>query len=148
MVACTLALPSGWQMKRSFWYKTLLYGYLSALLLSAVIVALILFVVPGDAWYTLSVENRSKGAVVLYVDEDRPDLEDKIIEGCSTRNLGQVWFRSGRLRPGHVVKGEVRGIDGRHILTIEESPELREFRKGSSAWYLEVVVPGATDDEC
>ena len=124
----------------------LLYGYLSALLLIAVIVALFFIARPGDAWYQVIVENRSKDAVFVYVDGGGPglDVEDEIVEGCSTRNLGQIWFR-----PGHVVQGDVRGIDGQHILTIEESPKLHEFRQGYySDWYLEVVVPGASDDEC
>ncbi len=119
----------------------LLYGYLSALLLTAVIVALFFISGPADAWYRLIVENRSKDAVVVSVDVSLLGWHHEIVEGCSTRNLGQISFR-----PGDVVAGVVRDINGRTVLTIEESPALRE---GTWAdWNLEIVIPGATDDEC
>ena len=121
--------------------RLLLYGYLLALLLPAVIVALFFITAPGDAWYRLIVENRSKEAVEVSVYASLLGWRHEIVEGCSTRNLGQISFR-----PGEVVRGDVRGIDGQHILTIEESPKLRE---GTWAdWNLEVVIPGASDDEC
>ncbi len=120
----------------------LLYDYLSALLLIAVIFALF-FIGCGlaDAWYRLIVENRSKEAVVVSVDVSLLGWRHEIVDGCSTRNLGQISFR-----PGEVVEGVVRDFNGRIVLTIEASPELRE---GTWAdWNLEVIVPGATDDEC
>lgn len=121
--------------------RLLIYGYLSALLIPAIIFALVRFGGVGDAWYMFIVVNRSQDAVVVSVDESLLGWRHEIVEGCSTRNLGQISFR-----PGDVVEGVVRDFDGRTVLTIEESPELRE---GTWAdWNLEVVIPAATDDEC
>ena len=92
-------------------------------------------------WYSLTVENHGKEAVVVLVDGSSPRLEDVVVEGCSSKRIDYIWFR-----PGQVVDVDIRDIHGKTILTVEASPEVRE---GSSAdWYLEVVVPGATDDEC
>lgn len=121
--------------------RLLLYGYLSALLIPAVVFALVRIGGFGDAWYKFTVENRSKDAVVVSVDESLLGWTHEIVEGCSTRNLGQISFR-----PGDVVEGAVRDFKGRMVLTIEAAPELRE---GTWAdWNLEVVIPAATDDEC
>ena len=124
---------------------------------------------PVDTWYELIIENRSKDAVIVFVqDRSMLDWEDENVEGCSTKSFGGFWFG-----PGQVVEVEVRDIDGLTILTTEASPKLREGSSakfeasdidglgvltteeslnsqqgGSGDWYLGVVVPGTTDDEC
>ena len=151
-------------------------GCLLALTLPVVIFVSVIYIsgnvhrfLPVDAWYELIIENRSKDTVVVLVDYAYlPNWEDENIEGCSTKSLGRIWFG-----PGQVVEVEVRDTDGLTVLTTEASPKLREgssvkvevshidglgmlttedslkLQEGNSAdGYLEVVVPGVTDDEC
>ncbi len=151
-------------------------GCLLALILPVIIFVSAIYIsgnvhrfLPADTWYELIIENRSKDTVVVLVDDRYlPNREYQDIEGCSIKSLGRFWYG-----PGQLVEVEVRDIDGLTILTTEASPKLQEGGSvkfevsdidglgmltteeslksqegGSGDWYLEVVVPGTTDDEC
>ena len=114
---------------------------------------------PGKYWiadsvrrpskYEVIVENRSKDAVVVYVSGRRLGSkdEDEIIEGCSTKRFGpKSWFAPKPTRDLRVSVYDSHGIDRRHVLETKASPKFRV--DSSDDWYVEVVVPGATDDQC
>ena len=114
---------------------------------------------PGKFWigdnvrhpskYEVIVENRSKDAVVVYVSGRRlgSKNEEEIIEGCSTKRFGpNSWFAPKPVRDMRVSVYDSHGVDRRHILDTKASPQFPQ--ESSDYWYVEVVVPGATDDEC
>ncbi len=114
---------------------------------------------PGKYWiahdvshpskYEVIVENRSKDAVVVYVSGGRLGSkdEDEIIEGCSTKRFGpKSWFAPKPTRDLRVSVYDSHGVDRSHILETMASPQSPQ--ESSDYWYVEVVVPGATDDEC
>ena len=114
---------------------------------------------PGKYWiagsvrhpskYEVIVENRRKDAVVVYVSGGRLGSkdEDEIIEGCSTKRFGpKSWFAPKPTRDLRVSVYDSHGVDRRHILETMASPQFPQ--ESSDYWYVEVVVPGATDDEC
>ena len=114
---------------------------------------------PGKYWiagsvgraskYEVSIENRSKDAVVVYVSGRRLGSkdEDEIIEGCSMKRFGpKSWFAPKPTRDLRVSVYDSHGIDRRHVLETKASPKFRV--DSSDDWYVEVVVPGAADDEC
>ena len=99
--------------------------------------------------YEVIVENRTKDAVVVYVSGRRLGSkdEDEIIEGCSTKRFGpKSWFAPKPTRDLRVSVYDSHGVDRRHILETKASPQFPQ--ESSDDWYVEVVVPGATDDEC
>ena len=114
---------------------------------------------PGKFWiahsvgraskYEVSIENRRKDAVVVYVSGRRLGSkdEDEIIEGCSTKRFGpKSWIAPKPMRDLRVSVYDSHGFDRRHILETMVSPKFPE--DSSDVWYVEVVVPGATGDEC
>ena len=125
---------------------------------------------PGKYWetynvwhprtYEIIVENQSKDTVVVDIDKNRlgskvgSEGEDEIIEGCSTKRFGgesavrprgdelvEVYEMIYRGRSGGLVRGDL-------VLKTKVSPRFPEDSSDDLDWYLEVVVPGATDDEC
>ena len=113
---------------------------------------------PGKFWeahnvrhqskYEVTVENRRKDAIVVYVSQRRlaSNDEDQIIEGCSTKRFGPKPWLAPPTRDLKVDVWDKDGIHGLFVLTTRVPPKFRE--EYSDDWYLEVVVPGATDDEC
>ena len=114
---------------------------------------------PGKYWiahnvrhpskFEVIVENRSEDAVVVYVSGRRLGSkdEDEIIEGCSTKRFGpKSWFAPKPTRDLRVSVYDSHGVGRRHILETMVSPKFPE--DSSDVWYVEVVVPGAADDEC
>ncbi len=114
---------------------------------------------PGKYWiahnvrhpskFEVIVENRSEDAVVVYVSGRRLGSkdEDEIIEGCSTKRFGpKSWFAPKPTRDLRVSVYDSHGVDRRQILETRVSPKFPE--DSSDVWYVEVVVPGAADDEC
>ena len=100
------------------------------------------------------VENRRKDAVVVDINKSTLgskfdiSLEDEIIEACSTKRFGpKSSFAPKPTRDMHIEVYEIyHGRRGDLVLITKVSPKFRE--DSSDYWYLEVVVPGATDDEC
>ena len=73
--------------------------------------------------------------------------EDEIIEGCSTKRFGpKPWFGPTPMGKLSVSVYDSHGVGRRHILETMVSPKFPE--DSSDVWYVEVVVPGAADDEC
>ena len=114
---------------------------------------------PGKYWiahnvrhpskFEVIVENRSEDAVVVYVSGRRLGSkdEDEIIEGCSTKRFGpKSWFAPKPTRDLRVSVYDSHGVDRRQVLETMVSPKFPE--DSSDVWYVEVVVPGAADDEC
>lgn len=95
----------------------------------------------GDAFYELTVVNRSSKPVEVFVDGHRRGPRDQVVEACS-----QHAFDLASYNPRRALKIEVRDLQGNTVLATEQVP-----RRQGGPYDLDrvlVMVPATTDNAC
>lgn len=95
---------------------------------------------PFDYGFALTVENRMSQPIRMF-----RILEDYQIPGLKIEGCSRYFFGSEPFRPNQAVKIEMRDLEGRTIIAVQQVPTWDEATK---EYRLTVVVPATQEGVC